>query len=325
MLRIGIDEAGLGPTLGPLVVAGTAFRVPGDDGAPFAAHLGHLLAEAVAAPGRPSKGRIVVGDSKAVFGAAHDPATLELPVLAFAAAASPTGAVPRDLDELLAAVAARPDERAAIPWYAGSAPTLPAFAEPSAVAAAAARLRDVLAASRVEFLGFAADVIPESRLNDDLARTPNKADVLFARSADVLDRLASRRREGEGLGAALDRLGGRRFYLPPLLARWPERFAWAIEETPESSRYRVALPGAEAEFRWLVGGDAAHLEIGLASMLAKYLRESFMHAFNAWFARICPDVAPTAGYAVDAKRWLDATRAARCAAGVPDEAIVRAR
>jgi hypothetical protein len=328
MLRIGIDEAGLGPTLGPLVVAGAAFRVDGDvpPATPFEIDLRRRLDAVLVAPGRGARGRLVVGDSKAIFGPAHELGALELPVLAFAACrAGADGRVPATLDDLLSAVGADPAERGAFPWYAGVAPPLPLCADRDEVLAAAARLRTALDAAGVTFPGFAADVVPEARLNVLLARTPNKADVLFARSAEVLDRLTGLRREGEPFGAVMDRQGGRRFYMGPLNARWPNRFAWAIDETPTRSCYRVGLGDAEAEVRFVVGGDAEAPETGLASMLAKYLREAFMRLWNGYFATVCPDVARTAGYATDARRWLAQSRPARAAAGIPDEALVRAR
>jgi ribonuclease HII len=331
MLRIGIDEAGLGPTLGPLVVAGAAFRLDGDaraaaPSAPFETDLRRRLAAVLVRPGSSARGRLVVGDSKAIFGPTHDLGSLELPVLAFAACRDGgDGRVPATLDDLLAATGADPAERGAFPWYAGDAPSLPIAADRDEVADAADRLRAALDEAGVTFAGFAADVVPEARLNALLARTPNKADVLFARSADVLDRLTALRRDGEPFGAVLDRQGGRRFYMGPLSARWPQRFSWAIDETPTCSRYRVGLGDAEAEVRFVVGGDAEAPETGLASMLAKYLREAFMGLWNGYFETVCPDVARTAGYAVDARRWLAESRTARVAAGIPDEALVRAR
>jgi hypothetical protein len=328
MLRIGIDEAGLGPSLGPLVVAGASFRAEGAGAgdAPFELDLRRRLAGVLVAPGRPAKGRLVVGDSKAIYGPTHDLAALEAPVLAFAACrGGASGRPPATLDELLVAAGVDPAERASLPWYAGAAPRLPIAADEGAVEEATAGLRTGLAEAGVEFAGFAADVVPEARLNALFARTPNKSDVLFARSADVLDRLTALRREGETFGAVLDRQGGRRFYLGPLTARWPQRFSWAVQETPVVSRYRVRLGDAEAEVRFVVEGDAEAPETGLASMLAKYLREAFMGIWNAYFAGVCPDVPRTAGYALDARRWLDDTRIARSAAGIPDERLVRVR
>ena len=60
-------------------------------------------------------------------------------------------------------------------------------------------------------------------------------------------------------------------------------------------------------------------------MLAKYLREVFMSLWNDWFATLCPEVRPTAGYTEDGRRWLNESRAARDAAGIPDAALSRTR
>ena len=332
MLRIGIDEAGLGPMLGPLVVAGAAFRIADGAGsaaggaAPFAVDLLGRLSAAIAAPGRRAAGRIVVGDSKQVYGVTHDLGALETAVLAFAAVRDGgDGRVPATLDELHAAVGADSAERHRLPWYAGAAPSLPLRAGRDDVIAAATRLRAALDDAGVTFVGFRADVVPETRLNAGLARTENKSDVLFEHVAGTLDGFLACRAATESAGVAIDRQGGRRFYLAPLLRRWPQCFAWALEESPTLSRYRLGLGDAEAEVRFVVGGDAEHVEIGLASMAAKYLRELHMEVWNAYFATVCPGVARTAGYTVDARRWLDATRGARLAAGIPDDRLVRAR
>ena len=313
-LLVGIDEAGYGPRLGPLVVAGAAFRVGGGST--------RLPDDLLARPGEPARGRLVVGDSKELYGPSKDLRRLERPVLAFASAA---GGPMRDLDDLLVAVGVAPAERRAAPWYASAPPALPQRAERAEVDAAAAGLRAALAEAGVEFVGFAAVVLAETRLNEAVALSHNKADVLFDASAHVLDRLLERRRSGEAADAVLDRHGGRRFYLRPLASRWPQRFPWALEETPTSSRYRLALGDADAHLRFEVEADRRAPHVGLASMLAKYLRESFMGLWNGYFAALCPGVAATAGYAEDARRWLAESRAARLAAGVEDEKIVRVR
>lgn len=320
MLVLGVDEAGYGPTLGPLCVAGSAFRLPA--GAP---PLADVLAPAVAAPGQRRRGRLVVGDSKEVYGPTHDPARLELPVLAFLAARD--GAAPRDLRALLQALGASLDDGAGhgpAPWYAAETP-LPVWTSDAEIADAAGALADALRAADATFAGFAATVLPEAPLNRALDAAGNKSDVLFDVSAGIFDRLSSLARDGEDVRAVMDRQGGRRFYLPPLHSRWPQRFAWALEEGREVSRYRMRLADGEAEIAFAVGADGEALQTGLASMCAKYLRETSMRLWNGWFAERCPGAAPTAGYALDARRWLDQTRAARAALGLADERLVRVR
>src|SRR4051812_22848924 len=73
---IGIDEAGYGPNLGPLVQAAVAARVP--DGCDC---LWSLLADAVCRAGDAAGGRVVIDDSKLVHGGPGGLAALELGVL----------------------------------------------------------------------------------------------------------------------------------------------------------------------------------------------------------------------------------------------------
>ena len=108
-----------------------------------------------------------------------------------------------------------------------------------------------------------------------------------------------------------------------LQRRWPESLSWTLGETPRRSDYRLHLGGAAAEMSFVVEADHEFPQVGLASMLAKYLREAFMERFNEYFARLAPGVAPTAGYVEDGRRWLEATRDARAAHGVADSELVR--
>ena len=328
MLMIGIDEAGYWPLLGPLVVAGTAFRMDGcDDPAAAPSELAKRLKRAIAAPGVQTRGRLRVGDSKQVFGGRREIGDLERPVLAFLACAGLVAARDRagSLDDVLRAVGADAAERRALPWYAGEPARYPCDGCWDDAASDAAALAERLARVGVEFVGFAAEVVPERRLNEDARRVGNKADALFATTAGVLERLLARRRDAEAVDATLDHQGGRRFYLPLLQPRWPAAFVWALEEEELRSTYRVALADAPVVVRFLVGGDREAPWVGLASMGAKYLREVYMGLFNAWFAGICPDVAPTAGYLCAAGRRLEETREARLAADLPDGVLVRVR
>ncbi len=311
MLVIGVDEAGYGPLLGPLVVAGTAFRMTGEPDLETAAS---RLEAALSGSG------VAVGDSKRIFGGTRDLAALELPVLAFLAAGG--GRADR-LDDLLAAIGADPGVRAA-PWYAAEPGRFPVATDAEAVADSASRLRSALGAGGIEFLTFAADVVPESRLNAAF-ETGNKADALFAAAAGVFDRLRARRAEGEPVVAVFDRQGGRHHYGALLQRRWPEALAWTLAESATRSDYRLHFAESSTVLRFEVEADGGFPQVGLASMLAKYTREVFMGLFNHHFAGICPGVEPTAGYVEDGRRWLAATRASRTAAGVPDSDLVRLR
>ena len=50
--------------------------------------------------------------------------------------------------------------------------------------------------------------------------------------------------------------------------------------------------------------DSLALPTALASMLAKYVRELYMRAFNQYWQARKPGLRPTAGYARDAGRFI---------------------
>ncbi len=68
-----------------------------------------------------------------------------------------------------------------------------------------------------------------------------------------------------------------------------------------------------------------HLPVALASMLAKYVRELCMGQFNRYWGHLVPGLQPTAGYYVDAQRFLGEIRPHLTAAQPPLEAFVRER
>jgi len=73
-----------------------------------------------------------------------------------------------------------------------------------------------------------------------------------------------------------------------------------VAETPAWSAYHV--PDASCRVEFSVRGES-RLPVALASMTAKYVRELSMAAFNAWWCGRVEDLAPTAGYPLDAARW----------------------
>jgi len=244
-------------------------------------------------------------------------------VLAFLAARGDPW--PARLDDLLGAVGVRTDERRARDWYAAEPDAFPLGTQEERVGADAGGLASALRAEALEPVALTARVVPEDRLNRRFASTGNKATVLFELSADVLAALIDHARPGEPVLAVLDRQGGRRNYLPPLQRRFADGFVWRVAQSREASSYRLRIEGRDVLARFVVRGDAAAPQVGLASMLAKYLREVYMGLWNRWFARVCPEVRPTAGYVTDGRRWLEESRAARLAAGIPDASLTRTR
>jgi len=121
-----------------------------------------------------------------------------------------------------------------------------------------------------------------------------------------------------------DKHGGRNHYLDLLIEFFPGEFIQPVRQSRESSVYRLTSAGRHLEFRFLAKGES-HLPIALASMLSKYHRELAMMRFNAFWQSHIPDLAPTAGYPVDAKRFKQQIADVQRKLGITDESLWRKR
>jgi len=346
-LLVGIDEAGYGPHLGPLVVAAAAIEFPNrqpPDPDLWAALRSHVRKRPVG-----TSSRVVVCDSKVAYARPQGLGTLERSVLGFLAAG---GMRPGTLAELLDAARSgsdaaeeRTEEIAPVPWHRPGGLTLPVAAGPDAVSTAADQFAKALEGIGGRVGGLRINVAPAARLNrliDEGGR--NKAAALFALTAEVLAQIwadvcqkpPSNRDDRTGaVHVTMDQHGGRRYYADLLAGVFPMGHVKTIEEAPGVSRYRLQ-PSHTGRMAGPTRGRRAHLRltvrprcerwslpVALASMAAKYVRELHMRQFNAYFRSLVPNLKPTAGYGRDAWRFLAEVEAARAA--VRREAMLRSR
>lgn len=313
MLILGLDEAGYGPLLGPLVVGLAALRVAGPA---TSEDLDERLKGLVRrAGGRAAGGdAVVVDDSKAVH-SRLGVAGLARGVRAMARAARL--APPEGLDDLLARFSdGGATSLAREPWYAAGGTTQ--RAEVPREWAAALRLRGVEpVAIRVAPVGVL-------DLNDAFDAVRNKGRVLFLTTAALLV-AALEAYPGEDVEAVLDRQGGRLDYGPDLAAAFP--FYDVVREPAPAgeSRYGFRQAGRTVRLRFVTGGDRLSLATGLASMAAKWTRELCMERLNAWFAARCPGLLPTAGYVEDGRRFLADVASVIERESIDRRALVRSR
>jgi len=316
-LVLGIDEAGYGPLLGPLVIGATLWRCalrPAD------ADLWQHLDTAVTRAAGRRDSRLVVDDSKRVFDRGRGPASLERTVLVFADAA---GVPHGTLGEFITALAGVP-LGSVCPWYADLGRRLPVAAAPDAHAGATARLVATMTAARAACVALRAEVLPEDLYNRRVAATRNKAAVLLE-SVLRLVHWAGGRAARQDLYVVVDRLGGRADYRGVLMAAFPERHLHVVAQEEGRSAYRLADATSDWHLEFVVDGDQKHLPIALASMLAKYVRELLMHELNAFWRGLVPGVRPTAGYYTDAQRFLADIRPGLARAAVAVSEFVRGR
>lgn len=334
---VGIDEAGYGPLLGPLAVAATLWHVTltgGSGSKPAASSASgadspdeidfwERLGGAVCRKGGRHDSRLRVDDSKQVYDRKKGLATLERPLLAFAAA---SGLKHATLGEWLAALGAPVVSAgtAPLPWYQDLTQSLPVDPGRSAHAAVAERLRRCMAASGVRCCGLLAQAVTEDVFNDRVDRTRNKAAVLLEQVLCLIQRAAQACGD-QDVRIHVDRLGGRQDYRALLLAAFPERHLHVEQVTNECSRYRLASQRSDWTIDFTIDADQHYLPVALASMLAKYLRELLMLEFNAFWRQLLPELLPTAGYYSDAQRFLADIRPALARAELPAERFVRRR
>jgi hypothetical protein len=317
----GIDEAGYGPLLGPLVTTCAALRSaqePEDPG-----EFWDSLREVVCRPGRGSAGRLVVGDSKKVYSGESGLARLEQAVLAFLGAA---GTSAETVEEVAGAILS-PEcltSLRAHPWYSARGERLPLASGPVETAAGAQGLSRCCAAQEIEVLPVRSRLLAEGEFNRRVAREDNKATVLAGLVAGLL-RDVRAQAGAEPLAVYIDRLGGRTDYAAFLGGVYPGAFVWEEFRSPARQYYRIeGLPGpTRVEFR--VRADSHCFPVALASMTSKYLRELFMRRLNEYWRSIDPQVPETSGYYADAGRFLQAVAPHQQSMGIAQADLVRCR
>ncbi|MGA2093595.1 MAG: hypothetical protein ABSH16_09335 [Sedimentisphaerales bacterium] len=333
---VGIDEAGFGPILGPLVVSSSTFRVP--DNLVWA-NLWEILRKSVSEKKAKLNGRLLIADSKKAFTRSVGLKHLRKTVLA---TLNYLGKDPKSITDLIMALS--PDCLSHLneyPWYK-KIDDYSLDIESAGAQIGAAMLKTDFENTGVELLGLQSRILEVAHYNKMIEAVKNKAKVLFTAVAELMQS-AIDRYKNENIEIVVDRQGGRSHYRRELQLMFEGRELRVIHEDQDRSSYELTekftaehakyltescLSEAEAaeknykinsansavsavkgcrriRVHFVVGADDKFLPVSLASMVCKYLRELLVDNINEYFRGFNSAVKPTAGYWQDGLRFIE--------------------
>ncbi len=313
-LIIGMDEAGYGPNLGPLVISATAWRVPG---APQATDLWREFADVVGPTPPVAGSHLQVADSKVVYTPSRGLVNLERGVLAALALLGCEPAGFRDLWQRLAPD--HPGDYDAEPWFADQHLALPVSCTMPPAATLVDRWRASCQARQISLEAVCCDVVVPRRFNALVNQHGNKARALTEIAMGVLRRAWPAAADCPTLIIA-DKHGGRNRYQEFLQDLAGDQLVLCREEGASRSRYHIR--NAEISFETQA---ERHFPVALASMVSKYLRELSMILFNRFWSSRQAGLKSTAGYPVDARRFRREIAALQSELAIPDAVLWRER
>lgn len=327
-LVIGIDEAGYGPNLGPLVIGGSVWEI--EDEATTAATQFANLTDQVTTDWRDGSGP-PWGDSKKVFSRKRNGASLEPlergVLVAIIAQQVPLPATAVDLLSLLGL--SLPNDASRECWNELSTIRLPQVTVPTICQQQADTVLARCEKQGIRLVGMTCRWILPEAFNASLDAGHNKSDILSERSLN----LAADLRQQQSASDAIiwcDRHGGRKRYAAVVSHCFGAARVEPVSETVKRSHYlihdhgfgRLSSRQPTTSISFSVGGESM-LPVAVASMTAKYVRELAMGAFNQFWTAQQPGLLPTAGYPVDARRWWQDTVSRREQLGLADRALWR--
>ena len=318
MLCVGIDEAGYGPLLGPLVVTSVAMRAGEATDPP---DFWRLLSASVCRKPTKRDVRLAIDDSKKLYNPKTGVQSLERAALTVLATRTDA---PTSLAQLLTNIRLSDVELDRYPWYRQFDIDLPVANDARLIAAKANAVRCDMSDCGVAMGDVSSEIILEGRFNREVGTTRNKS-VVLAGAALRLVAQAVANRGSEPLNVTIDRHGGRKRYRDVLMTFFAPRHLRIVEESDERSAYELTDAAGAWTIEFVVKADQRSMPVALASIYSKYVRELLMKGLNAYFARRVSGLKPTAGYYTDAKRFLGQVDGAIKREGLDRQMLVRTR
>jgi ribonuclease HII len=306
----GIDEAGFGPILGPLVVSSSAFSLPNHF---LTADLWQILRKSVGSTRKHLAGRLLITDSKKAYSKQKGIGHLQRTVLT---CLDCLGKKPTTLTELLTLLS--PDcigRLGDYPWHrdigdyrlsvdVAPASTTICSAATSDIAIASSVLKEDLASNGIELLELRSRCLDVAYYNKMVGSVKNKSNVLFTAVSQLIKNVFDNS-ETEYLQVIVDRQGGRTRYRRNLQRMFPDMELKILREGSAASSYELNSNGRQMRLHFVVGADQRFFPVSLASMVSKYVRELLVDNMNRYFTELIPELKPTAGYWKDGLRFIE--------------------
>lgn len=291
-LVAGIDEAGYGPVLGPLIISSSIFLINENPEANMWARLQDSI-------GKSKKGlrnRLLICDSKKAYSQKSGLKHLEQTTRAFLNQlhlASFSSLLPLVSDDMIV-------QAKKYPWYS----SLYNSHLPEVDQSISDALTENMKQEEIKFIDFRCCCIDVAKFNEIVGSTKNKATVVITSILELIQQILNIATffSAKKIIVFCDRLGGRKYYRD-ILETLPNIGIDIVEED-RTSRYILSMDKRELDIRFEVGADDKHLPVALASMVGKYVRERVMKSMNEYFIKLQPGLKPTAGYYVDGWRFL---------------------
>jgi ribonuclease HII len=311
--RVGADENGLGPRLGPMVVTAVLAEVS-PEGALVAARKprGALAQRLGDSKQLVSHGNVALGEAWARALVQRGAGRL---------GASPKGAA--SPDDLIHAISADAQDelRAPCPKHVEAqcwSTAGEAFSAPSDLVDTVSCDLDKLAQKGVRVVAVRSVILCARRMNDGVDAGKNR----FVLDLHAMERLVTElsARAGGEVHAVCGKVGGFGKYsaaFGPLGGRLHS----VLEEGRARSAYH--FPGV-GELAFVRDSDASDLCVAMASMVGKYLREALMARVVRFYQALAPELRGASGYHDPVtQRFVEATRLLRTHREVPDQCFER--
>ena len=323
MILIATDEAGYGPKLGPLVISASVWKLTKQ------CQTDRQIQEAFAVLREPfdiDGSQVVVDDSKAVFkpaSAGNQASGGYRKLQAVVAAGSIWSRLSEQHLRLIQDLAGEDITAVeSVPWLRG---ILSQTIDVQPYRA----LVDHWNRAPVSLQLLQSRFITAAQFNRICDRGLNKSDLLSSVTLQLVKQIIDRvemHREKE-ISVWCDRHGGRRYYAGILQATFDSTLVRVVHESKTESTYRVPYRGTEFSIRFRVKGDSL-TPVAYSSIVSKYLREKAMESLNQYFVagdQSSRSIRPTAGYPVDADRFLGEISSTIQSEGISLDQLVRNR